>query len=87
MTKRLKKNQSNQCYQYRARVGVRGHLFFGGGGGGGGGGGVARIGIGFTSDMIGYENVTWFVNQSVQNKAILQRQVTNLKQLKYQMMI
>lgn len=57
---------------------MRGHLFFGGGGGGEG---VARIGIGFTSDMIGYENVTWFVNQSVQNKAILQRQVTKTAQV------
>lgn len=33
MTKKLKKHQSNQRYQYRARVGMRGHLFFGGGGG------------------------------------------------------
>ena len=45
--KKAQKNQSNQRYQYRARVGMRGHLFFGGGGG------VARIGIGLTSDMIG----------------------------------
>ena len=47
--KKAQKNQSNQRYQYRARVGMRGHLFIGGGGGGG----VARIGIGLTSDMIG----------------------------------
>ena len=45
--KKAQKNQSNQRYQYRARVGMRGHLFFGGGGG------VARIGIGLTSNMIG----------------------------------
>ena len=47
MTNKAQKNQSNQRYQYRARVGMRGHLFIGGGGG------VARIGIGLTSDMIG----------------------------------
>ena len=45
--KKAQKNQSNQRYQYRARVGMRGHLFIGGGGG------VARIGIGLTSDTIG----------------------------------
>lgn len=45
--KKAQKNQSNQRCQYRARVGMRGHLFFGGGGG------VARIGIGLTSNMIG----------------------------------
>lgn len=45
--KKAQKNQSNQRYQYRARVGMRGHLFIGGGGR------VARIGIGLTSDMIG----------------------------------
>lgn len=33
MTKKLKKHQSNQRYQYGARVGMRGNLFFGGGGG------------------------------------------------------
>ena len=31
--KKAQKNQSNQRYQYRAHVGMRGHLFFGGGGG------------------------------------------------------
>lgn len=45
--KKAQKNQSNQRYQYRVSVGMRGHLFCGGGGG------VARIGIGLTSDVIG----------------------------------
>ena len=45
--KKTQKNQSNQRYQCRARVGMRGYLFFGEGGG------VARIGIGLTPDMIG----------------------------------
>ena len=31
--KKAQKNQSNQRYQYRAHVGMRGHLFFGGRGG------------------------------------------------------